>query len=81
MSGSKFSSQATVIWAEKQRGIKIRVNIIAKIVRKDCEIKWLAQGNSSDEFEERFSKKTLRFRSGPPVVEVRSCELKVVVRN
>jgi hypothetical protein len=81
MSGSEFWSQATVIWAEKQRGIKIKVNIIARIVRKDCKIKWLAQGDLSNEFEERFSKKTLRFRIGPTVVKVRSCVLRIVVKD
>jgi hypothetical protein len=81
MSVSGFWSQATVIWAEKQRGINIKVNIIARIVRKDCEIKWLAQGDLSNEFEERFSKKTLRFRSGPTVVKVRSCVLRIVVKD
>jgi hypothetical protein len=77
MSGSEFASQATVIWAAKLRGTKIKVNIITRIVRKDCEIKWLAQGNSSNEFEERLAKKALRFSSGPPDLEVRSCVLRV----
>jgi hypothetical protein len=71
MAVSEFLSQATVTWAEKQQGTKIKVNIIAKIVRKDCEIKWLAHGNSSNGFEECFAKKTLCLRSGPPGLEVR----------
>jgi hypothetical protein len=77
MSISEFSSQITVIWAEKQRGTKIKVKIIARIVRKDCEIKWLAQGNLSNGFGERFVKKRCALGAVPPDFEVRSCVLRV----
>ena len=73
MSVSEFASQATLTWAEKQRGAKIKINIITRIVRKDCKIMWLAWGNSNNELEERLVKNALRFRSGPPDLEIRLC--------
>ena len=77
MSGSVFLSQARVTWAAKQRGTKIKVNIIVRINRKECEIRWLAQGNLTTVFEEHFVRGALRFRSGPLDLEVQLWVLRV----
>jgi hypothetical protein len=53
------------------------VNIIAIIVREDCEIMWLVRGKSNNEFKERLANKGLRFTSGRPDLEVQACILMV----
>jgi hypothetical protein len=52
-------------------------NIIARIVREDCEIMWLVRGKSNNEFKEHSANKGLRFSSGRLDLGLRLCVLMV----